>query len=149
MKRTVVLALNAVAMILLAYAHTGEAGEKVKSLRGDVPLAGDSVVPTSKAWQPPQQALIERNFADQPPLIPHAIDGFQITRENNTCLTCHSAAMAKATGAPVPKRSHFLDRDGKELNEISSRRYFCNQCHVRQTLANPLVENTYRPAAEE
>ncbi len=57
--------------------------------------------------------------------------------------------MAEATGAPVPKQSHFLDRDRKELDTISSGRYFCNQCHVRQVVADPLVDNTYSPAAED
>ena len=46
---------------------------------------------------------------------------------------------------PVAK-SHYLDRDGKELPSISTRRYFCLQCHVPQFDAEPLVQNTFKPA---
>ena len=36
-----------------------------------------------------------------------------------------------------------MNRDGNFLAEISPRRYFCNQCHVTQVDAEPLVENTF------
>ena len=36
-----------------------------------------------------------------------------------------------------------MDRDGNFLAEISPRRYFCNQCHVTQKDAKPLVDNTF------
>ena len=29
------------------------------------------------------------------------------------------------------------------LADVSPRRYFCTQCHVEQTDAQPLVENTF------
>ncbi|MCB1961304.1 MAG: nitrate reductase cytochrome c-type subunit, partial [Rhodocyclaceae bacterium] len=32
------------------------------------------------------------------------------------------------------------------LSNISPRRYFCNQCHVPQFDAKPLVENTFKKA---
>lgn len=146
MKQSVVLVLTAVLYTWLA-GTAGAEDARVVSLRGDVPLSDQAVEPTSKEWQPAQKALIERNFDEQPPLIPHDVEGFQITSSSNTCLACHSRAMAKATGAPEPKQSHYLDRDGNELEEISSRRYFCNQCHVRQVVAEPLVGNTYTPPA--
>lgn len=145
MKQSVVLILTI--MALLAFANPSVADDQVSSLRGDVPLGAESVNPTSKEWEPPQKKLIQRNFADQPPLIPHAIEGFPVTVQSNACLSCHSKAMAEATGAPAPKRSHYLDRDNNELDEISAGRYFCNQCHVRQVVADPLVGNTYTPPA--
>ena len=40
--------------------------------------------------------------------------------------------------------SHYMDRDGNFLAEISPRRYFCEQCHVVQFDAKPLVENRSR-----
>jgi cytochrome c-type protein NapB len=36
-----------------------------------------------------------------------------------------------------------MDRDGNFLAEISPRRYFCNQCHVTQANAEPLVDNDF------
>ncbi len=35
--------------------------------------------------------------------------------------------------------THYMDRDGNFLAELSPRRYFCQQCHVVQTDAKQLV----------
>ena len=40
--------------------------------------------------------------------------------------------------------THYMDRDGNFLADVSPRRYFCNQCHVEQTDARPLVENQFK-----
>ena len=50
------------------------------------------------------------------------------------------------TGATKVSLTHFKDRDGRELSNISPRRYFCTQCHVPQTDAKPLVDNTFQRA---
>ncbi|QID19447.1 nitrate reductase cytochrome c-type subunit [Nitrogeniibacter mangrovi] len=89
---------------------------------------------------------IERNYVQQPPLIPHKIDGYSITTNFNKCMDCHSWTRYRETGATKVSLTHFKDRDGKELSNISPRRYFCNQCHVPQTDAKPLVENTFKKA---
>jgi|TARA_B100000315_G_scaffold260180_1_gene319821 nitrate reductase cytochrome c-type subunit len=62
----------------------------------------------------------------------------------NMCLACHSKATAASTGAPTPGDSHFQDRDGNPLDDVSGARYFCAQCHVRRVVADPLVSNTYQ-----
>ena len=31
----------------------------------------------------------DRAYRQQPPLIPHKIDGYQISTENNACMGCH------------------------------------------------------------
>ena len=41
----------------------------------------------------------------------------------------------KESGATKVSITHFKDRDGRELSNISPRRYFCTQCHVPQTNA--------------
>ena len=35
-----------------------------------------------------------RNYPDQPPMIPHKTDNYQIDLAANKCLTCHSRAAA-------------------------------------------------------
>jgi len=85
----------------------------------------------------------KRNFPEQPPTIPHAIDGYQVDRNSNRCLLCHSRQGAEAFQAPMVSVTHFMDRDGQVLAEISARRFFCNQCHVVQTDAVPLVGNSF------
>ena len=40
--------------------------------------------------------------------------------------------------------THFMDRDGQVLADVTPRRYFCTECHVQQTDARPLVPNTFK-----
>jgi cytochrome c-type protein NapB len=89
---------------------------------------------------------LPRDFVQQPPLIPHTTRGYAITMNFNKCMDCHAWSRARETGATKVSLTHFRDRDGKELSNVSPRRYFCLQCHVSQTDAKPLVENTFKPA---
>jgi nitrate reductase (cytochrome), electron transfer subunit len=89
---------------------------------------------------------ISRDFVQQPPLIPHTVKGYNITKNFNKCLDCHSWSRYEETGATKVSLTHFKDRDGKELANISPRRYFCTQCHVPQTDSKPLVGNTFKRA---
>ena len=82
----------------------------------------------------------------QPPLIPHTTAGYQITKNFNKCMDCHAWQKTKDSGATKVSVTHFRTRDGQELDNISPRRYFCTQCHVPQTDAKPLVENTFKRA---
>jgi cytochrome c-type protein NapB len=91
---------------------------------------------------------IPRNFQKQPPLIPHSIQGYEVSKNFNKCMDCHSKDRAEATGATKVAKSHYLTRDDDKLKNISPRRYFCMQCHVPQFDAKPLVENTYKPATK-
>jgi cytochrome c-type protein NapB len=86
-----------------------------------------------------------RDFVQQPPLIPHTIRDYQITKNFNKCMDCHSWTRYKEFNATKVSLTHFKDRDGKELSNISPRRYFCTQCHVPQADAKPLVANTFKP----
>jgi len=87
---------------------------------------------------------IPRNHAWQPPIIPHNIKGYQITKNVNMCMVCHSSKAAPSTGATPVSGTHYLDRDNNLLPNISTRRYFCLQCHAPQFDAEPLVENTFK-----
>jgi nitrate reductase (cytochrome), electron transfer subunit len=88
----------------------------------------------------------DRDFVQQPPLIPHTIQGYQITKNYNKCMDCHAWQKTKESGATKVSVTHFKTRDGQELDNISPRRYFCTQCHVPQTDAKPLVGNTFQRA---
>ncbi|MBP2230223.1 nitrate reductase cytochrome c-type subunit [Azospirillum agricola] len=85
-----------------------------------------------------------RNYADQPPLIPHAIRDYQIDLNINKCMTCHDRRNTQGSQAPMVSVTHFQDRDGQTLGTVSARRYFCTQCHVPQTDAKPIVGNSFR-----
>lgn len=98
-----------------------------------------------------QQVLrrMQRNYRQQPPLIPHGISQYQIDLRTNQCLTCHDWTRAGERNAPTLSMTHYLDRDGNELDHIAGTRYFCNQCHVPQVAAPDLVGNDFRSSAED
>ena len=91
------------------------------------------------------------NSEMQPPTIPHAIENYQLTVNTNRCMLCHTRSKAAKFQAPPVSPAHYMTRDGKVLEQISNRRYFCVQCHVVQTDAPPLVASTFKglePEAE-
>ncbi|MFN3987408.1 MAG: nitrate reductase cytochrome c-type subunit [Rhodocyclaceae bacterium] len=94
----------------------------------------------------PDGPPIQRDYLQQPPLVPHKVDGYEISVNFNKCMDCHSWTRYRAAGATKVSLTHFKDRESNELSNISPRRYFCLQCHVPQTDARPLVENRFQPA---
>ena len=118
------------------------AGDKVASLRGDHELDKPAKA-IAKKKQKKSGDGIARNWKLQPPSIPHDIAKDRITLKGNTCMKCHSKANAEKEKAPPVSESHFVTRDYKILDKLSSRRYFCNQCHTPQADVDPLVENTF------
>ena len=88
---------------------------------------------------------IERDYVQQPPLIPHKVQGYRINLKFNKCLTCHSWTNYKEAGATKISQTHFSNRNEDVMSNVAARRYFCNQCHVPQADAKPLVENDFAP----
>ena len=121
------------------------AAVQLQSERGDIPVSEEfDQAPQLHQYQ--KDGLpIERNYLLQPPLIPHQIEGYTITPKFNKCMSCHSWTKYKEANATKISQTHFESRDGVVLANISARRYFCVQCHVPQTNARPLVENTFEP----
>jgi nitrate reductase (cytochrome), electron transfer subunit len=117
-------------------------GQEVISLRGSAAIDAPSV-PTEITKYQKDVPPMRRVYVQQPPLIPHSIKGYKINLRSNKCLTCHSWANAKTSGATKISLTHFKDRDGIELADVSPRRYFCVQCHVPQKNVQPLVENEF------
>jgi len=144
MKRTVTMGMALTAALLFGCTQQF-AG--VKSMRGDDVAAGDKAdaAKTYVGKKPGLQQKIARTYAQQPPLIPHAVENFdEITLEENQCMSCHSAATFEKKKAPKIGDSHFIDpATGKKLAEGSNARHNCVQCHVPQVDAPPLVENTF------
>ena len=89
-----------------------------------------------------------RAYRQQPPLIPHAIDGYQVTKSFNKCMTCHTWPQNANYGAPKVSETHYESREGIDLDEVSPLRWFCTQCHVVQADARPLVPNAFKNARE-
>ena len=85
----------------------------------------------------------KRAYPMQPPTIPHKTDQYQVDTNANKCMSCHSRRRSQESQAPMVSVTHYQDRDGNFLADISTRRYFCEQCHVVQTDAAPLVSNDF------
>ncbi|WP_037312832.1 nitrate reductase cytochrome c-type subunit [Ruegeria halocynthiae] len=116
---------------------------QVEALRGaDV----DEPVPLDEIHRN-VEGRIQRNYRQQPPLVPHSIEQYQIDLRTNQCLSCHDWTKAGERNAPTLSMTHYLDRDGNELDNIAGTRYFCNQCHVPQANAPALVDNVFEPSS--
>lgn len=87
---------------------------------------------------------VKRNHPYQPPIIPHRVDGYQVDKNFNKCLDCHARGKTAFSQAVPVSASHYVDRDGKVLDRVSTRRYFCQQCHVAQDSVAPFVGNRYQ-----
>ncbi len=129
--------------LIAGFAAVYAAGDRIDAMRGDHAISEE---PT-----PPRMEAVEnfdirrtRSYPMQPPTIPHKIDDYQVDLNTNKCMSCHSRRRTEESQAPMVSVTHYMDRDGNFLAEVSPRRYFCQQCHVAQTGAQPLVGNDFQ-----
>jgi len=116
----------------------------VDAARGPVAIP-DTTRPPALGNAVNDDARQPRHFDMQPPIIPHRVDGYQIDKNFNKCLDCHAKARTAFSGAIPVSPTHYMDRSGKVLEQVSTRRYFCLQCHVSQeAAARPLVGNSFQ-----
>jgi cytochrome c-type protein NapB len=136
------LAIGASSFVAVsAPAADNPAPVRVQGLRGGLDVRQD--LTPAGARQERDRAPHERDFVQQPPLVPHTIAGYNITRNFNKCMDCHAWNKTRESGATKVSVTHFRNREGQELDNVSPRRYFCTQCHVAQTDAVPLVGNGF------
>ena len=129
----------------LLQAQTADTPPKLQTLRGAEVQASDPETEGTRFGR--DQPPLPRDFVQQPPLIPHTIESYSINKNFNKCLDCHAWSRAKESGATKISMTHFRTRDGIEQSSVSPLRYFCNQCHIPQSDAKPLVGNTFKPGA--
>ncbi|HEY4580008.1 MAG TPA: nitrate reductase cytochrome c-type subunit [Candidatus Acidoferrales bacterium] len=151
MNKSTVILLATLALAVWQPASAQQAAPKGQTLRGANTDDADKA-PEDKPYVgklPGSQKPIARTFSGQPPLIPHTVENLDaITLEGNPCLACHGPANYKYVNAPKVGDSHFKDRDGKRLTEVSPARHNCTACHVPQADATPLVQNTFKGVVE-
>ncbi len=131
----------AVLACLLLVTGFAVADDEIATLRG-------AAIDTEK--EPPRLANVDnrdikrpRAYPMQPPTIPHKIRDYRVDLNSNKCLSCHSRKQTGESQAPMISVTHYQDRDGNFLADVSPRRYFCEQCHVVQTDARSLVGNEF------
>ena len=129
--------------ILSATASTSLIAQTVSSgLRGSTPLNEEGpAAPMTPLRNTTEKEV--RNYPEQPPVIPHTTEGYQIDMNGNKCLSCHARARIAESQAPMVSITHFMDRDGQFLASVSPRRFFCTECHVPQSLSTPPVSNDF------
>ncbi|MEC6813893.1 nitrate reductase cytochrome c-type subunit [Photobacterium toruni] len=160
MKR-ILLALLAVSALIAGTVHSEEpanvapAATKIEisnpggiggleSLRGLAELETTRPADPMKRY-PRDQGVIDSDYVYQPPLIPHTIRNYEVSLNANKCLACHSWKNAKEMGATKISVTHYIaPQEGQVLSDVSPSRYFCQQCHVPQADAKPLVENDFK-----
>jgi cytochrome c-type protein NapB len=112
----------------------------------------DPIVARHNSLDPGEADVVWPAFKGAPPVIPHGIvDFLPITIEMNACMDCHEMrdaigeSMEIGDPSPMP-RTHYTDlrRSPDQFGPAPvGARYVCTQCHVPQTDAAPLVENTF------
>lgn len=126
-------------LLLLASFQLG--AQEIDAMRG-APIAAE---PEAPRMTPVENRDIKRQraYPMQAPTIPHKIDNYQVDMYGNKCMSCHSRKRTEASQAPMISVTHYMDRDGNFLADVSPRRYFCNQCHVVQHEVTPPVKNQF------
>jgi nitrate reductase (cytochrome), electron transfer subunit len=134
--------LAALAAGAIAATSSALLAETFSALRGPTPL--DQIAPAPRMTPLDNSSERQmRNYPEQPPIIPHTTEGYEVSLNSNRCLSCHARSRTGESRAPMVSITHFMDRDGQFLATISPRRYFCEQCHVPQHTAKAPVENTF------
>jgi cytochrome c-type protein NapB len=121
--------------------------EKLKALGGEAALEQTNATPETFKQSTPADGF-GRVYRQQPPLVPHKIDGYQVTADNNACMSCHDWPGNVQAKAPKISETHYVDRQGVRLDKVAGTRYFCQQCHVPQADAKPLVSNSFQNATQ-
>ena len=139
MKRPAILgALGAIPFLIIGVLHAQDAPR----LRGPEPFTKETPAPPIP--RPVTNDIrVGRNYPDQPPLIPHTIEGYEISLNANKCMSCHARKLTEQSQAPMISVTHYQDRQGNMLGGLAPRRYACVACHVVQSSARPLVENGF------
>jgi cytochrome c-type protein NapB len=138
-----VLAIYSIALPAMVSAETVmDNAPQVSTLRGTAPLNSEAMPPIIDKVEN-NDLKRQRDYPQQPPTIPHDISKYQLDKNFNKCMDCHARKFADEAQAPAVSVTHYMNRDGEFLGEVSPRRYFCTQCHVHQLESEPLVENEF------
>ncbi len=89
---------------LLVAATAGARGDQWPA--GPTPLTDEMTPPPIPAWVNDDKKRV-RNYPEQPPIIPHSIEAYQITSNANKCLSCHARQFTEPVGRADDQRHAF------------------------------------------
>ena len=145
--RLISIILSCLTAGLLLMSHSAAAEGELDALRGNVPLLEEPE--PEPLYRVEERGLRQvREYPMQPPTIPHRIDNYQVDLNANRCMACHGRTRIGETQAIMVSVTHYMDREGNFLGELSPRRYFCTQCHVTQSDAPLRVDNIFVDMSE-
>ena len=131
--------------LLVALALAGAASmsaEPIATLRGGAAATDAPAAPRLTGFDDRDRRQV-RNYPEQPPVIPHDVEGYRIDLRSNKCLACHARSRTGESAAPMVSITHFMDADNQFRAAVTPRRYFCSQCHVAQRDVSLLVDNEF------
>jgi len=131
---TVLLLMSAISVIALA--------DEIATMRNGVAIT-ETPKPAAIPRVVDEDIRAQRSYPMQPPLIPHDTRDYDLNLQVNKCMSCHARRRTEESQAPMISVTHYMDRDGNFLAEVSPRRYFCDQCHVTQTVTRDVLENDF------
>lgn len=129
---------------VLALDASAQQDGAVQSLRGSVELDETNEAPSLTTQNTGRR--FDKAYRQQPPLIPHKVEKYQINIKVNQCLRCHDWPYNVREGAPKISETHYEDRNRVALDKVTRSRWFCTQCHVPQANAPALVRNNFTTA---
>ena len=163
MSRPLLLTALALGGWLLACSQAGApvADTELSLRKGDLVNEPGTQPMVYAGKDPGENTLLARGFAGAPPMIPHSIEGQDVTAKANDCLDCHDAKGSKDT--PKLPATHFIKvrmkTEGREtaktgllirfdgyykVGTVSGSRYDCLLCHAPQAAdSEPLVGNSF------
>ncbi|WP_320821517.1 nitrate reductase cytochrome c-type subunit [Reinekea sp.] len=127
---------------LIALVTCALADNQVATLRGATELLDNAPAPSMAREINNDQRRV-RDYPMAAPTVPHKIEGYQIDLAANKCLSCHNRLRVADSQAPMISVTHFMNRDGNFLADVSPNRYFCSQCHASQRSVKLLIENDF------
>ena len=130
-------------VVFLLLGTLGVTADEIVTLRNGTPIDQEAE-PATMPRDDNSDIKRKRNYPMQPPVIPHTTRGYEVNLQVNKCMACHARKRTEDSQAPMVSVTHYMDRDGNFLAEISPRRYFCNQCHVNQAVTGEMVENDFQ-----
>ncbi|KUR37617.1 nitrate reductase cytochrome c-type subunit, partial [Salmonella enterica] len=95
---------------------------------------------------PKEQERMPLSYVNQTPMIPHSVEGYQVTTSTNRCLQGNGVERDRTTGAPRINPTQVRNSDGKVSGNVAPRWYFCLQWHVSQSGSAPINEKTFTPS---
>jgi cytochrome c-type protein NapB len=102
----------------------------------------EPVVVNAESSDPGDKPTVPRATADMAPRIPHRVSDLgPITLAKNPCMGCHDGS--GGTEIPDSHKTNLRLAPGKIGDKLVGARTVCISCHVAQTDAKPLVENTH------